>query len=371
MGALERKPVTAPLPIPDDSRARREEQVVTGERRLWLLKQRLAVPLPGGGRLAVVRKWPLSGLSRAAIVLLHGFAQNRYTWHLSQRSLSAYLVERGYDVFNVELRGHAQSRGLGSRLPARFEEHVDEDLPAVARSLEALGHRQFFLFGHSLGGAVAYAAAPRLGGRVRGVATSAGVFHWGGGAAVLRPLTRFLHAAHRLHHLLGVKQGLPIRMDWVGRLVARSLEAVEEGRLRLPAHGWARGGVELEVAREWLSRAFDRSSGSVLALMGLWARTGAFCDTAGRVDYASAWAQWRGPLLVMAGDRDELADAEHDVRPAFACSRSPDRTYRAFGARDDGAAFGHIDLLIGRAAPERVWPFLGDWFDARAGRGGR
>ena len=89
------------------------EQRVHGSERLHLTKGVVSAALPGGGSLALVRK-RLPGLEpRAAVVLLHGFGQNRYTWHLDSRSFSAYLAGRGLDVFNLELRGHGRSRGLG------------------------------------------------------------------------------------------------------------------------------------------------------------------------------------------------------------------------------------------------------------------
>src|SRR5207244_818038 len=112
--------------------------------------------------------------------------------------------------------------------------------------------------------------------------------------------------------------------------------------------GWAKGSVEQEIVRDWLTSAFDRTSGSVLALMGRWGATGAFCDSKGGDDYRAAWQRCQTPVLVVAGDRDELADAEHDVRPAYALSGSSDKRFRLFGEATDGAGFGHIDLLIGR-----------------------
>ncbi|MBI3185705.1 MAG: alpha/beta hydrolase [Myxococcales bacterium] len=341
------------------------EQTVQEGQRLLLRKELLELPISYGS-LSVVRKRPAEGAARAAVVLAHGFAQTRYTWHLSRRSFSAYLVSRGYDVFNLELRGHGRSRELGSPLPDAFERHVDEDVPAVAGALAREGYRRFFLVGHSLGGAIGYAAAPALGERLAGLITLAGVFHWGNGARVLEWLTPLLHAADRLHRRAGIGAGPAVRMDLVGRLVARSLFALETGVLSPPLSAWAQGAVEREVAREWLLRAFDRTSGSVLALMGRWAETGEFCDTSGRRDYALEWSRCRVPVLVIAGDSDQLADALLDVRPAYAAAGSPDRTFRIFGQAYDGRPFGHIDLIIGKDAPRTVWRTIADWLDGHA-----
>jgi polyhydroxyalkanoate synthase subunit PhaC len=341
------------------------EQIVNGAERVRLAKDIVEAPLADGGRLSLVRKWPVDGPVRGAVVLLHGFAQNRYTWHLDTRSIAAYLVSRGYDVFNLELRGHGRSRALGSPLPETFEEHVDADIPAAVAALERLGHQRLFLIGHSLGGAVAYAAAPRLGDRVRGVITLAGVFRWGQGARVLAALTSVLHWADRLHRFVHARTGPTLRLDLVGRFLAKNIDAFESGRRVLPIAGWSKDSIERAILREWLAKAFDRTSGSVLALMGRWAQTGAFCDTAGTNNYAEAWASSRTPALVIAGDDDQLADAENDVRPAYQASTSVDRTYRLFGRARDGVSFGHVDLIIGRQAPRLVWPEIAEWLDAR------
>lgn len=341
------------------------EQVVSGPERVRLVKEIVEAPLPGGGRLAMVRKRPVNGAVRGAVLLVHGFGQNRYTWHLNRRSITAYLVSRGYDVFNLELRGHGRSRQLGAPLPATFDEHVDEDLPAAAAAVARAAHDRLFLVGHSLGGAVAYIAAARMGDRVRGVVTLSGVFRWGSGSRVIGALTPLLAAADRVHRLVSARSGPVVRMDLVGRLVARNLKVIESGRFPLPLSAWVRGSIERDVLREWLCRAFDRTSGSVLALMGRWATTGAFCDTTGTCDYAALWSGCRTPALVIAGDEDDLADAEQDVKPAYAAAGSPDRTFRVFGRAQDGRPFGHVDLLIGREAPSRVWSTIADWLDRR------
>ena len=340
------------------------EQVVDGIQRVRLRKEIVEAPLPGAGRLALVRKRPMEEPARGAVLAIHGFAQNRYTWHLNTRSLTAYLVSRGYDVFNLDLRGHGRSRDFGAPLPETFEQHVDEDIPAAVAAMARLGHERLFLLGHSLGGAVSYASAPRLDARLRGVITIAGVFRWGQGARVIAALTSVLHWADRVHRFVHAGRGPTLRLDLVGRFISKNIDAFESGRMILPLTGWAKDSIERPILKEWLAKAFDRTSGSVLALMGRWAHTGRFCDSRGACDYASEWASARAPLLVIAGDDDQLADAANDVRPAYQVSRSPDRSYRLFGRAADGVPFGHVDLLIGREAPRKVWPAISSWLDA-------
>src|SRR5206468_2476156 len=77
----------------------------------WFKKEVFEVR--GPERLAVVRKRRAEGATLAPVLLVHGFGQNRYAWHMPERSFANYLADCGFDVFNVDLRGHGRSAELG------------------------------------------------------------------------------------------------------------------------------------------------------------------------------------------------------------------------------------------------------------------
>ena len=146
-----------------------------------------AGPVP----LAMVRKrWagkPNGTL--APVLLIHGFGQNRYAWHLPSRSLANHLARAGFDVFNLDLRGHGRSRHLGARRSRGIDDYVDEDLPiAIEEVHRHVGQRPVFLVGHSLGGLVSYAAAPALDGAVAGIVTLGSPYHFARGSLPLGAL---------------------------------------------------------------------------------------------------------------------------------------------------------------------------------------
>ena len=99
----------------------RKEIVVTGSR----------VPL------SMVRKRSarLDG-TRAPVLLVHGFGQNRYSWHLPARSFANHLARAGFDVFNLDLRGHGRSRDHGSQRCRGVEDYVQEDVPAAVAEVQ-------------------------------------------------------------------------------------------------------------------------------------------------------------------------------------------------------------------------------------------
>ena len=95
----------------------------------------------------------------------------------------------GFDVFNLDLRGHGRSRHLGAHPPKDLSEYVREDIPAAVDSVQRLsGHDRVFLMGHSLGGLICYAAAPTLEDAVAGVVTLASPYHFTRGSRFLSAL---------------------------------------------------------------------------------------------------------------------------------------------------------------------------------------
>src|SRR5262245_26903572 len=100
------------------------DQRVDGRRRATLSKD---VVMTAGTPLGMVRKRRVGNEpTKGAVILIHGFAQNRYTWHTSHRSFSAYLADEGFDVFVAELRGHGRSRHFTEHRPRILDEHIRE-----------------------------------------------------------------------------------------------------------------------------------------------------------------------------------------------------------------------------------------------------
>ena len=154
-------------------------QTVHGDETVELHKQILILDDDEGLPLAMVRKHLPGGPTRPPVLLVHGFAQNRYTWHISGRSMSAWLAARGFDTWNLELRGHGRSREAAQDR-ATGAEVFDDYVGDVLRAADALPGPAFWI-GHSLGGAVLYGAATEAEGAARplGVVGIGALFRFG------------------------------------------------------------------------------------------------------------------------------------------------------------------------------------------------
>ncbi len=326
------------------------DQVFDRERSVSVRKQR--VVLPGDVPLAAVRKTLPQGPDKPPVLLVHGFAQNRYSWHTSRRSMSTWLAAQGWDVWNLELRGHGRSRGLADQAHVglgaeSFEDYVHD----VARVAEVLGRRTF-LMGHSLGGAACYAAATRV--PVAGVVGIGALFGFGRHNWALGLLAR---VTHRLAPLIRASN-LTVRTKAAGHVVGRLYQATDIAGYTFPISGWWPGSVERELLHERLVRGFDWTSVTVWLEMCRW-----YAEQ--RFDHQDAWAATDVPVAVVVGDRDHLMPLG-DARAAYDLSGSSDKVLKLFEPYDHAVHWGHLDLILGRHAPAHTWTWIDAWLKARA-----
>ena len=333
------------------------EQAIDGGRFGRFEKEILRASAPSGRALAVVRKRRGDRPARGAVLLVHGFAQNRYSWHLSTRSFVNELADRGLDVYNLELTGHGRGREYGSASAGSFDEYV-EDTAAVLEGLCAWGQAdKMFIVGHSLGGAVSYATASRRPQRVAGLVSIAGVYSFGANP-VTKGLARFLERLRPMQPLVR-RLGAGVASRFIGRAIVDRLDATDRLFGLFPMAGWVPGSTEPHILQERLIRGFDWTGLNVLLTMLSWAADGSF-EGEGGENYAEAFSRQDLPLLVIVGDRDRLLPPA-DARPAYDLSQSRDKTYRLFSPVNDEVHWGHLDIVLGAKAPKYVWPYVGSW----------
>ena len=310
-------------------------------------KQLRQIQRPGGFCLSVVRKRLVGGATRGPVVLVHGLAQNRYTWHVSGRSMANWLAEKGWDVWNLELRGHGRSRHPDQE-EETFSDYV-QDIVDVAKALDG----QAVFIGHSLGGAAIYAAAA-IGAPIKGVVGMGAVFSFAQHNPALRALAELTLAA---------EGGIPgkralVRTRMVGKLLSRFSAVSDSIGFGLPVSGWWPGSVEQDLLDERLGNGFDWTSFRVWIEMCQWAVSGRFDP------YQEPFVSCGVPLLVIAGDKDHLCGPE-DARVPYDLAEWEDKTLRIFDQYQDGVHFGHLDLVLGISASALVWPVVHDWMSAR------
>jgi polyhydroxyalkanoate synthase len=322
---------------------------VDGEERLEVVRQHLRIPAEGGEPpLAVERTVRAEGASRPPVILVHGFAQNRYTWRISDRAFCGHLASQGFEVLNLELRGHGRSRAMGAGNARAFSEYVLDARRVVERC-----RARPFLIGHSLGGAVGVGVATEV--PLAGLVQLAGVYRFARHNRTLRALAR----ATLLCEPLLLAAPVRVRTGWAGELIAKMYAVTDIAGYGAPIAGWAPDSIERELLAERLAQGFDWTSAEVWLQMSRWATGEPFA-------WAEAFEGLDLPLLVIAGDSDPLVKVE-DARLCWERSRSTDKELLVFDMFEHEVHWGHVDLVLGRRAPRIVWPRISAWMLERCG----
>jgi pimeloyl-ACP methyl ester carboxylesterase len=337
---------------------KKEILITPGKVPLAMVRKRWAGVPRSGTRLKDVLDLP-EGETRASVLLIHGFGQNRYAWHLPSRSLANHLARAGFDVYNLDLRGHGRSRALGGSRSRGVFDYVDDDVPRAVEEVQrhAPG-RPVFLVGHSLGGLVAYAAAPRLAGAVAGIVSIGSPYHFARGSM---PLTAISYVLGSIARARRAPLNAPLPMAPWGQLLAATRRVAEHPLNLIQMRGWVAGSLEPHILDEHLRLAFDRAGLREMLDMFEWAADKRSFGSGS--DYAERFEKLDVPLLVVAGASDDLAPPA-SVRPGWSLSRSKDKRYEV-------VPLGHIDLLVGRDAPLITWPLVTRWIADRAAASGQ
>jgi alpha-beta hydrolase superfamily lysophospholipase len=101
--------------------------------------------------IRLYEQWWLPGSEPlGVVVVVHGLSEHggRYA------QLADDLNRRGYAVHAMDLRGHGQSDGARGMILA-FDEYLDDVEMLLARVADRYPDKPVFLFGHSMGGAIA------------------------------------------------------------------------------------------------------------------------------------------------------------------------------------------------------------------------
>jgi predicted alpha/beta hydrolase len=310
-----------------------------------------------GWRLALHRHRPprAGSPSPLPVVLRGGYACNRYFLDYDERhSLARFLARTGFDVWVLEPRGCGVSHpGPGCARPRSwtFDDLAGFDLPAAVGHVAAMTGRDVTWVGHSMGGLLLYAYLGRgaeHAHRLRaGVTIASPVVFPATSATLFRDIGLFL---------LSLPLSEVIYQRWV--LTALWTLVGWSSALRV---GMNPENVERQVIGQALRLFIENVPRAKLRQLALWACDGAFCSADGRVDYRAALGRVTTPILAIAGSADRLATPAA-VRRALDHLPVPPAAYLEFGrAHGHSTDYGHVDLILGRAAPAEVFPAVAAW----------
>ena len=298
--------------------------------------------------ISVERKYMTGGPTKPPIILVHGFAQNRFTWDCSFRSMSNYLVSKGYDVWNMELPGHGRSRIPQNKRGDSFSSYVE----ALREVALYIGTPAYWI-GHSLGGATVYAAATCVDKKlIRGVIGIAALYHFGH-----NPITNIICRITQKLTMFPAINEIRIKTKNGGLLLSKLYGITDVVGYTFPLSGWWPETVEPELFEERMRLGMDWTNVQIWKEMSGWALQKQF-------PYADQWKKLDIPLLVALADKDHLLTIR-DGRPAYHESGSSDKEMIIFDDYHHDTHWGHLDIILGKKAPMHVWPYIHNWMQSR------
>ena len=298
--------------------------------------------------IVLERKHLCTGPTLPPVILVHGFAQNRFTWDCSQRSMANYLVAQGYDVWNMELPGHGRSRSPNSVGGESFSEYV-QAMISVANYIK----EPAFWIGHSLGGATIYSAATQMNPlKTRGIIGVAALYHFGH-----NPITKVICQLTQRLSKRSVLGAIRIKTKAGGMLLSRLYSISDIVGYTFPLSGWWPDTVEPDLFEERMRLGMDWTNIEIWKEMSGWALSNSF-------PYRDKWSVLDIPLLVALGDKDHLLTIT-DGKPAYLESGSHDKELIIFDDYHHDTHWGHLDIILGKKAPHFVWPHIHRWMKQR------
>lgn len=288
------------------------------------------------------------------VLLVHGVSANRGFLDLGieRWSLSAYLAEAGFECFALDLRGHGGSRPIRRDAPRAwsFDDYVRRDLVPVLDEIGRItGQEKVIFVGHSQGGMLGMAACALHPGRVA-MLVAIGTPAWFPEVRRIPLLVRTgIWIATRVNRFLA-----RCVAPFVGVWRPRSMQIAIDTR-----------NVSRPVLRALLSSVVDQISPGEVRQFAHWVKTGTFTSMDGAVDYRAGLEGCEQPALFIAGEGDLLAPPSVVERATMVWGGESKmvRIAKATGASWD---YGHSDLVLGKAAPEEVFPRVRDWLLERA-----
>jgi pimeloyl-ACP methyl ester carboxylesterase len=293
-----------------------------------------------GWSLAVGRRRRRATPRRPPVLLVHGIAMNRqaFDFGVERYSVAAHLAASGFDCFSLDLRGHGGSRS-GPTSRWTLDTYLHEDLPAALDAIRAAtGESSVLYVGHSQGAMLGMAACAIYPERIRALAAVAAPVHFDAQPR-LRALVQMRYLGLGRHLRLLARTVAPFSGYWHPAPFDLSINMRN---------------VERPVYRRLLANAIEDLQPGVLEQFVACIRDDTFRSCDGKLDYRALFPRCTQPALFVSAEKDGLAPPAA-VEAAFRRWGGPKRYWSC------GRDYGHGDVLLGRNAPEVVFPVIRDF----------
>lgn len=282
------------------------------------------------------------------VLLCHGLGSNRFAYGIDdEHSLALYLVEQGYDVYAVDLRGHGRSEKpgqYGKKWGWGFNEYCDHDIPtAIDAVLERASAAKLHFIGHSMGGILLYAHTAVANPKIQSGITLASTLDYSQDKSVFKALIKLTPLCHLV-------PSIPVHWpalfsSWASQYSRKFIDPV----LVYPKN------VATETFRKMASNAMHPVSNKVLIELTRAINGKGMTSSNGR-GYIEQLKEkgYAFPILAITGE----GDIQCTPKAGGLFGTHWKSFGRSYGHQEH---YGHDDLVMGRNARTEVWPSISEW----------
>lgn len=328
-------------------------------------------------------KGPNVSKQKAPVILCHGFNYNDEFWCLDKKySLAYYLYTRGYDVWLISLRGSGDSTKSGlselrslsklnllkmpetlaraalslNKLNWNIDDHINKDIPAAMELVKKeTGYEAVNWIGHSLGGMIMYGYLEGGGEGIRSF------------VSIASPLI-IPQPPNDLMAMIRDQPGALYLSLVINSTVASQFKAAGVDLMKSPFDllFYNTANMEKDIIIKMYRQAVEDIAPGVIDQLRVMIARGEFLSADKTINYSANLSRINIPILCLGGLDDNIAPVT-SIYYAYDKVSSSDKSMRIFClANGYSANYGHNDLVLGKKAPEEVYPYILKWLEKRA-----
>ena len=284
------------------------------------------------------------------VLLAHGISSNHRFWDLTETlSVSRYLHEQGYDVWNLDFRGHGQAifNSAHPRQGWTIDSYGNYDLHAAIEHIHAIRKQPIGFIGHSLGG---MAMAVYL--------ATHGQQKLGCLILVASPMD-FAHPDP-----IWLLAGTGARWSFLGintALLARLISYLPKTPFGIEQLIWNHQNIDPKIRKTMLQNIVSPMTRKELKQLAQTMNGQSFTSMDQREDYRKNLHKITIPSLFIAGRKDHIAPPDRVLAYHDAMGSKQKSFIVVSQAEGFSENYGHLGYTLGKNAPSEVYPIFYRW----------
>ena len=285
------------------------------------------------------------------ILLAHGISSNHRFWDLNETlSVSRYLHRQGYDVWNLDFRGHGLANTTSQRQKRQgwtIDTYGEYDLSAAIDHIHRTRNQPVGFIGHSLSG-MAMAVYLSIHGqqKLSGLIIVASPMDFGHPDPIW-----FLAKTGARISFWGINTA------WLAKLISY----IPKTPFGIENLIWNPQNIGPNIRKQLLQEIVSPMTRKELNQLARTLTGQSFTSMDNRKDYRKNLQKITLPSLFIAGRKDHIVPADRVMAYHDSMGGAQKTFIVVSKAEGFSADYGHLGYALGKNAPTEVYPLLYEW----------